>query len=474
MAKSVMASSTRGTGKKSSRGTGGRKKTLHDLGVRRVPSARELFARELRAELPVYTKRRVREKRSFWSLLTLHAKFRALPPAHMAMWVARAEKAKEDRRTMLRERPTPAPAGDCDDAAAERPPSPPPAEIQGTTQWLRLDCSAEPPVDASEVLEMSAAVPAGDYRLEWVDDLGCDRRSLRRLPEALGELGRGSYGCCYIYEDEDSGEHVCAKLQKAADDQVGEAALRNELRVMIACNHPNVMRGFAVVRCLGIGRSALLMPKCVADLHVWLQTTLASVVMEHDQIAVTRMCSGILLQACRGYAHLHGAGYLHLDIKPENVVVQSATGVEGVRVCIADFGISRSWSPCKSSLTSYAPASSIQSEPYRPWDLHHAAHGKVPLRPRHDIWAFGCLVYDVCSAHSRQRGKHGFGGRLFTGIPMRASYDSVMSSRNYRLGAHLTAREAALVVRSQDLKDPRRNHVRMEEFLPSCRAVATV
>ena len=58
--------STRGSGQGARKRTSGRKKTLKDLGVPRVPSARELFAQELRKQLPVYSKRRVRRKQSLW------------------------------------------------------------------------------------------------------------------------------------------------------------------------------------------------------------------------------------------------------------------------------------------------------------------------------------------------------------------------------------------------------------------------
>ena len=94
------------------------------------------------------------------------------------------------------------------------------------------------------------------------------------------------------------------------------------------------------------------------------------------------------------------------------------------------------------------------------------------MRPRLDVWAFGCLVFDVCCEHPRQRGDGACRPRLFSGIHMEASYESVMASRNYRLGGRLRARDAALVVRCQDLKDPHRNHFRMEELLPACRALA--
>ena len=308
----------------------------------------------------LYSKRRVRQKQSFWSLRTLHARFRTLPAAHMAMWVSRAEKEKEDRRAALRDRRAAAESNPSKLDTPAAPPACPEAAHGATTKWLRLDCSAEPPSDASEVAEEEAPANAEVGRIQWVDDLGCDRRSLRRLPESQGELGQGSYGCCYIFEDEVTGEHVCAKLQKAAGDSEGERALRNEIRIMNTCNHPNVMRAFAVVHCLGIGRYALLMPKCDCDLRAWLEVSRAPAAAEEDDGPARRQRSRILVQLCRGYSHLHGAGYLHLDVKPENVVVQAATGTEGVRLCIADFGISLSWHSCGSADIAYAPASSIQ------------------------------------------------------------------------------------------------------------------
>ena len=177
---------------------------------------------------------------------------------------------------------------------------------------------------------------------------------LRRLPRKCGSLGQGSYGCCYIFQDEVTGEHCCAKLQKSAEDSEGARALRSELRIMNACNHPNVLRGFVLVLCRGIERRALLMPKCDCDLWAWLVSSSASAVAESCDEQIRRERSGLLVQLCRGYSHLHGAGYLHLDVKPENVVVQNATGIEKVRVCVADFCILRGWRPVGAGGTTFA------------------------------------------------------------------------------------------------------------------------
>ena len=80
----------------------GCRKTIRELGVGRVASARELFARDLRLQLRVHQKRRVTRKQGFWDLRTMQARYRALPEADKTIWVAKSEKEKGDRRAELR------------------------------------------------------------------------------------------------------------------------------------------------------------------------------------------------------------------------------------------------------------------------------------------------------------------------------------------------------------------------------------
>ena len=113
----------------------------------------------------------------------------------------------------------------------------------------------------------------------------------------------------------------------------------------------------------------------------------------------------------------------------------------------------------------------VHSELYRPWDLFHAAGGVVARRPRLDVWAFGCLVFDVCYEHPRAGGDAAGRPRLYSGIAMSSAYESVVASRNYRLTRHLRPRGAALVTRCQDLRHPRFLHARMDDYLLDCRGV---
>ena len=238
----------RGNAQKNAKASSGPRKTLREMGVERVASARELFARELRKQLKLYHKRRVVRKQGFWDLRTMQARYRSLPEATKAMWVAQATKQKELRRALLRgttklDTDALTPAG----APAASPPDRRPAGVRScataTTTWLRLDCCAESPGHASEFSEAArAAVDASTDLLEWVESESGGLRSLRRVPGEGGELGGGSYGSCYVYEDEDTGERWCAKLQRAPRDRSQEESCRRELKISRACNHTNLLR----------------------------------------------------------------------------------------------------------------------------------------------------------------------------------------------------------------------------------------
>ncbi len=88
-----------------------------------------------------------------------------------------------------------------------------------------------------------------------------------------------------------------------------------------------------------------------------------------------------LRQACAGLAHMHAHGYIHLDIKPENFIVQD-DGQGRAVVKLTDFDLSR------------------------PYDAHHDFHRSGTanymspemlksgtIGPQADVFAFGITAY---------------------------------------------------------------------------------
>lgn len=99
----------------------------------------------------------------------------------------------------------------------------------------------------------------------------------------------------------------------------------------------------------------------------------------------------ISIQLLRAIRHMHAHGYVHRDIKFDNILV-TADGT----VVLADFGLAAPiMRACgrAGTLVSMAPEMWVQ-------------HGKAPMRESLDVWSAGCLIHMLCT------GQHPFG--LFT------------------------------------------------------------
>ena len=86
---------------------------------------------------------------------------------------------------------------------------------------------------------------------------------------------------------------------------------------------------------------------------------------------------------------------------------------------------------------------------YRPLHLFHAAGSEVSVCYSFDVWAFGCIVFDVLQEHPRSRSAVAKVARLFSGVRMNDEYDYVLRVRNYRLVQMLEKEVATLVIRCQ-------------------------
>jgi serine/threonine protein kinase len=98
--------------------------------------------------------------------------------------------------------------------------------------------------------------------------------------------------------------------------------------------------------------------------------------LEYDQI---RIFARDVLTAL---SHVHGVGLVHLDLKPENIYLQTFKGQ--TRAILADFGTAH-------------PADLVvpkiegrTTPPYAPPEHHHSP---VRISPAFDIWSLGSILY---------------------------------------------------------------------------------
>lgn len=135
----------------------------------------------------------------------------------------------------------------------------------------------------------------------------------------LRRLGDSGHATVYGAVDQLLAREVALKLHHIEPSDDGEWRVLGEARAMTLVEHPNIVR----VLDLGEHEGTLysVTELCDADMAAWAKGRAWVDVMDR------------IIEAGRGLAALHAAGYVHGDIKPANVLVQRGVAK------IADFGL---------------------------------------------------------------------------------------------------------------------------------------
>ena len=141
------------------------------------------------------------------------------------------------------------------------------------------------------------------------------------------ELGRGGMGVVYLAREVRLDRSVAIKLlppSKTADPKLRERFLR-EARTAAKLSHPNIIPIYAVEE---IGEFVFFAMAYVDG------ETLTERVRRRGPLAPSD-AARVLRDVAWALAYAHGQGVIHRDVKPDNILLEQATG----RVLVADFGI---------------------------------------------------------------------------------------------------------------------------------------
>ncbi|MCK4413969.1 MAG: SUMF1/EgtB/PvdO family nonheme iron enzyme [Candidatus Eisenbacteria sp.] len=220
-------------------------------------------------------------------------------------------------------------------------------------------------------------------------------------------LGRGGFGEVYRAEDRILRESTAIKVIPArgdtdalhrmvADEYRAQRGIRDREHILTVSEPRICQRGEA---------SLLLLPMELAkqSLREWLD--------ERRDGVGGRQGEGLELfcQACRGVAAIHDAGLVHLDIKPENVLLlehihdSEAATREGDggeeprgtrwRVKVGDFGLARAIGGSRDVRAGLA-ADGIGTPAYMAPEQIRAARWK-DVGPAADIYGLGMILYEI-------------------------------------------------------------------------------
>jgi serine/threonine protein kinase/Flp pilus assembly protein TadD len=214
--------------------------------------------------------------------------------------------------------------------------------------------------------------------------------------EILDLLGAGGMGQVWRARDTRLGREVALKVLPAAfaDDHERVTRFQREAQLLAALNHPHIasIYSFETVESVRVLVMELVPGETIREL------------LQKGPLPLPRALA-LAHDVAEALGAAHAKGILHRDLKPSNVVVTP----EG-RAKLLDFGLAKPFAPgsggsdLSQSPTLEAGASQIGfifgTVPYMSPEQARGA----PLDPRSDVWAFGCLVYEMLA------GKKAFDG----------------------------------------------------------------
>jgi len=234
--------------------------------------------------------------------------------------------------------------------------------------------------------------------------------------EILSPLGAGGMGEVYRARDTRLGRDVALKVlpRAFASDPQRMARFQREAQVLASLNHPNIAAIYGLEESGDL--HALVMELVEGPtLAERLGAVGAGLVpaLGHPQGVPLPIdeCLHAAKQIAEGLEYAHDRGIVHRDLKPANIKVTSEGGVK-----ILDFGLAKalnpldsadprnqSESPTLSNATTQAGVILGTAAYMSP----EQAKGK-PVDRRADIWAFGCVLYEMLT------GRHAFEGETIT------------------------------------------------------------
>jgi serine/threonine-protein kinase len=257
--------------------------------------------------------------------------------------------------------------------------------------------------------------------------------------EITAKIGEGGMGEVYRATDTNLKRAVAIKVlpEAVAEDSERLARFRREGEVLASLNHPHIAAIYGLERS---GKTTALVMELVEG------PTLAERV-ERGPIPLQEALA-IARQIAEALAAAHECGIIHRDLKPANVKVR----VDGT-VKVLDLGLAKSVEPTGISasgshgatITSPAMTQAGIILGTAAYISPEQAAGK-PADTRSDIWAFGCVLYEMLA-----------GTRAFDGDSVHETLANVLKSDPEwsRLPADVPA-SVFILIRGCLVKDRRR------------------
>ncbi len=202
-----------------------------------------------------------------------------------------------------------------------------------------------------------------------------------------GVLGKGGMGMVYDAEHIGLRRHVAIKVMNSARSRTHVAVQRfeREARAAGAIGHPNICEVFDL-GTTDDGRPYLVMEKLVG-------MTLADRLERYGPLPIEDVVD-VAVQVLAGLSAAHEKGFLHRDIKPDNIFLAERRGLPPI-VKILDFGVSKPMRDDGSTDEEFdlTRTGMVMGTPY--YMSPEQAQGERDLDGRVDVYATGVVMYEA-------------------------------------------------------------------------------
>jgi serine/threonine protein kinase/Tol biopolymer transport system component len=214
--------------------------------------------------------------------------------------------------------------------------------------------------------------------------------------KVLSLLGAGGMGEVYEAHDTKLGRKVAIKVLPASfvNDPERLSRFQREARMLAALNHPNIATIHGLEESGGVH-------------YLVMELVLGETLAERITRGALPIDEALKIggQIAEALEAAHEKGVIHRDLKPANVKVTP----EG-RVKVLDFGLAKAFAGDGGEDLSLGPTlTAVGTEEGRilgtpAYMSPEQARGK-PVDKRTDIWAFGCLLYELLTGRPIFRGE---------------------------------------------------------------------
>ncbi len=199
-------------------------------------------------------------------------------------------------------------------------------------------------------------------------------------------LGAGGFGAVYLARHIGNGDRVAIKVlfSKVAVTLDDRDKFLREINLMKELRHHHI------VALLGHGSAGgafyFVMELCEGG-------SVGDLMAKNRGRLTLSQASPIMMQTLEGLAHAHRNGFVHRDLKPQNILLHQSA--EGWKAKIADFGLAKSFQ--QAGFSGMTMTGHYCGTPYfmpREQVIHFR-----DVKPTSDIWSIGATFYNMLTSY---------------------------------------------------------------------------